>query len=328
MARPTEPAPSLLPDDTLALPPRPHLVKSSNRAPKPLADIIRDGLVTVTPELALRIIQTGRFARQRPVRGKHVDALAMQMRQREWTAGTQIHFGRTPDGEFHLVNGQHRMHAVIKADAAIEFQMLVTLVKSDDDLIKLYRRHDRLVAPRTVSDALTAEGIPEQFAIRHEIATACFRAIPVIESHFRGVRFADPYLIRSDEARLRMAAEWWGPAASFQEYTELAPSKVKMMLKSAGAMAVALVTVRDGGDKAEEFWRGVADPDGFRSADPRKVYREYLFAQPKKGTELVTAKAAALAWNHFYEGNSVSKLVVQNGPVIILGTPFARALKD
>jgi len=41
----------------------------------------------------------------------------------------------------------------------------------------------------------------------------------------------------------------------------------------------------------------------------------------------VTAKAAALAWNHFFEGNSVSKIVVQNGLVVTLGTPFARPLK-
>jgi len=65
------------------------------------------------------------------------------------------------------------------------------------------------------------------------------------------------------------------------EYTDLAPSKVKIMLKSSGAMAVALV-VGYQGKRGEEFWRGVSDPDGFRSADPRKVYREYLFSQPKK----------------------------------------------
>src|SRR5258708_7763608 len=94
-----------------------------------------------------------------------------------------------------------------------------TQVGSDEDLIKLYRRHDRLIAPRTISDALTAEGIAEQFALRQQIATTCFRAIPLMESRFRGVRFADSYLTRSDEARLRMAAEWWCHAAAFQEYT-------------------------------------------------------------------------------------------------------------
>jgi len=66
------------------------------------------------------------------------------------------------------------------------------------------------------------------------------------------------------------------------EYTDLAPRKVKIMLKSSGAMAVALVAVRYQGKRGEEFWRGVSDPDGFRSADPRKVYREYLLSQPKK----------------------------------------------
>lgn len=310
-----------------AAPAIPRLVRASGRVIKPLAEVIVNGLVTIAPELALRVIQTGRFERQRPTRSKHIDALATQMRQREWTPGTQIHFGRTPDGELHLVNGQHRMHAVIKADIPIEFQVLITDVRSEDDLIKLYRRHDRLIAARTITDALTAEGIPEHFGIRHEIATACFRAIPVLESKFRGIRWADPYLVRSDEARLRMAEEWWPSATNFQEWTDLAPAKVKAMLKTAGAMAVALVVVRHQPEKAEAFWRGVADPDGLRSADPRKVYREYLLGAVKKGTELTTAKAAALAWNHFFEGTSVTKINIQNGPVMVFGTPFNRPTK-
>src|SRR6185312_14730081 len=129
---------------------RPSLIKPSGRGPKPLAEMIVDGILTITPELAHRIIQTGKFDRQRPVRGKHVDALAAQMRNHEWTAGTQIHFGRTPDGELHLVNGQHRMHAVVKADSPIRFQILVTNVESQPALIRLYRRHDRLIASRTI----------------------------------------------------------------------------------------------------------------------------------------------------------------------------------
>lgn len=305
---------------------RPTLIKASGKT-RPLDEILANGLVTVTPNLALRIIQTGRFDRQRSVREKHVDALAQQMRRGEWTAGTQVHFGRTPDGELHLVNGQHRMHAVIKADAAIEFQILITDVKTDQDLIRLYRRHDRLIATRTITDALTAEGIPEQFGIRHQIASACFRAIPLLQSQFRGIRWADAYLIRSDEARLRMAGEWWAAAAKFQEWTDLAPGKVKTMLSAAGAMAVALAIIRYQEEKAEAFWRGVADPDGLRSGDPRKVYREYLLGQPRRGLELVTAKACALAWNHFYEGNSVTKIIVQNGAVIVLGTPYNKPPK-
>src|SRR5260370_41692540 len=96
------------------------------------------------------------------------------------------------------------------------------------------------------------------------------------------------------------------------------------MLTPAGAMAVALVTAQHHSEKAEAFWRGIADPDGLRSADPRKVYREHLRGQPKKGTELVTAKGGAIAWNAFYESRSIPNPPTQTGPVVILGTPFAR----
>src|SRR6185312_2567852 len=196
---------------------RPSLIKPSGRGPKPLAEMIVDGILTITPELAHRIIQTGKFDRQRPVRDKHVAALATQMRNHEWTAGTQIHFGRTPDGDLHLVNGQHRMHAVIKADAAIRFQILVTDVANEAGLKTLYRRHDRLAAKRTISDALTAEDIPDEYQLRKDIARACFGAALLIEAGFRSVgHHADPYLMRSDEARLRLCEPWWPVAALYQ----------------------------------------------------------------------------------------------------------------
>lgn len=199
--------------------PRPQLIKTGDSGPKPLGEIIIDGLLAISPDLAHRIVQIGKFDRQRPIRTKHVDALAAQMQRGEWTSGTQIHFGRTPGGELHLVNGQHRMWAIMKADTTIQFQVLVTDVASDKDLIRLYRRHDRLIAARTVTDALNAEGILDLHGLRSEIANGTYRAVLVIDSRFRSVKkYGDPYLARSDEARLRMADDWWPIALSFQEH--------------------------------------------------------------------------------------------------------------
>jgi hypothetical protein len=305
---------------------RPKLL--TTKQAKPLAELIVDGLLTVTPELAQRIIATGRFDRQRPLRAKHILALAEQMRRHEWTEGTQIHFGRTPDGELHLVNGQHRMHAVVKADAAIRFQVLVTNVPTEKELIRLYRRHDRLIAARTVTDTLMAEGVMEVHGLRNEIAGGVYKAVLVLNSRFRRVAIhADPYLARSDEDRLRSAEQWWPIAASFQEMIDKAPANpVKRHLKSGGAMAVALLTVKYQPDIADIFWRGLAEDDGLQMGDPRKAYLRHIYTK-KSNSETDAAKAAAAAWNAAYKGAKLEKIVITDGPVVVFGTPFEKAPK-
>lgn len=57
---------------------RPKLVKSGDaKPPRPLSEVIVNGLVTITPELAHRIILECGYERQRGVRPLHVSALAM-----------------------------------------------------------------------------------------------------------------------------------------------------------------------------------------------------------------------------------------------------------
>ncbi len=306
---------------------RPVLLKSSGRGPKPLSELIVDGLLTVTPELAHRIVQTGRFDRQRPVRVKHAEALATQMRRHEWTAGTQIHFGKTPDGDLHLVNGQHRMHAVIKADTSIRFQILVTDVANEAGLAVLYRRHDRLTAKRTTTDALSAEGIPYKYELRHEIAKACFNAVLLIDTGFRAVsHHADPYLMRSDEARLRICEPWWPIAAHFQDAIANAPNRtppIKRYLQSSGAAAVAMLTLRDQEAKADPFWRGLADNDRLARDDPRAAYLRFLVSE-KVRSQIESAKAASLAWNAFFKGETITAIRVFKTAVEIAGVKLPK----
>lgn len=299
----------------------PVLLKKDGRGPKPLQELLQDGLVTITPDLAHRIIQTGKFERQRPVRIKHVEALAQQMRRREWTAGTQIHFGQTPDGELHLVNGQRRMHAVVKADTHIPFQILVTQVSAEADLIRLYRRHDRLAAPRSVTDALAAEGIHQKYGLRSEPARATFGAVLLIENGLKNVRtHSDPYLMRSDEARLRLCEDWWLIAGLYQEAITNAPATtIKRGLQTAGTTAVALLTLRDQEVKAEAFWRGLADDDGLARSDPRKAYLRFLSDTGRKGGAHMLAKGASLAWNAFFQDETLEAIRVFLTPIEIRG---------
>lgn len=308
--------------------PRPKLMKKMvNKEPLPLSKIIVEGVVTITPELALRIARDCGYERQRPIRPKHVDVLASQIRRREWTAGTQIHFAKLPDGMLVLLNGNHRIHAVVKSDTSVPFQVLVTDVADMNGLRSLYRRHDRMYAGRTVADALSAEAITERYGLQAKMAQACFKAMPVIESRFRGARLADPYLLRSDEHRLRSAEDWWATMEMYQDAIVKAPFPIKRALQTGGVAAVGLVTLRYQEAKADAFWRGIANNDGLRGGDARRAYLGHLMLSRAR-SDTQTAKAAAIAWNAFFKDRELISVRVQKGPTLILGTPYARAPKD
>lgn len=304
---------------------RPVLVKPAGREPKPLGGLLVNGLVTITPELARRIILECGYERQRPVRPLHAAALAMQMRRKEWTAGTQIHFARmAADGWLRLLDGQHRLHAVIEANSAISFQVLITECHNESEVARLYRRHDRLAIHRTVEDALKAEGIPAKMEITSRIARGTFSAALIINGGFafsgRSAK-ADPYLFRSDEARLRLCEPWWAPAKQFADAIsqEKSDPKVRKMIQAAPVLAVALVTLRDQEAKADAFWRGLAMNDGLRRDDPRSAYIRTLSIRAKSGGGFASAKSASLAWNAFFEDRKVEYIRFTDTPIRIVG---------
>lgn len=308
---------------------RPVLLKGKARDEKPLSRLLVNGLVAVTPELAHRIMLNCGYEKQRPIRSGHVDVLASQMRRREFTSGTQLHFARLPDDVLVLLNGNHRIHAVVKADTTVDFQILITDVSGYDALRTLYRRHDRTTAARSIADAIFAEGIGEKYGLRKEISGSTFRAMAVIGNRFESQRTADAYL-KSDEYRLATAEDWWPIAELFQDAIARAPTfPIKRAIQKAGVTAVALVTLRYQEAKADAFWRGIANNDGLREGDPRRAYINYLSAvNRRQSSEVKAAKAAATAWNAFFLGRKLSLIRAQAGPVVILGTPFARPPKD
>lgn len=305
--------------------PRPTLQKADGRAPRALADLLKEGLLAVTPELATRILRDCHYDRQRPVRPYHVSDLAMQMKNREWTQGTQIHFGKWNEN-FYLMNGQHRLHAVVESDTTTQFQLLVTDVESEVGLRRLYRRWDRSFAKRTITDTLTAEGIQIQYQLRKGVAEGAFQAALLIETRFTEIRqHFSAYELRSDEVRLRMLEPWWPVAAAYQDAIRTAPDSyppIKRFLQTAGVMAVALITLRDHEAKADAFWRGIADNDGLRRDDPRAAYIRYLLSESIKSS-FIAAKAASVAWNAWFNDEALQRVIVTRSPIQIDGCQMA-----
>lgn len=301
---------------------RPALVRAAGKDPLPLSKILVNGLVAITPELAHRVILECGYDRQRGVRSLHVSALAMQMRRKEWTPGTQIHFARMPDGWLRLIDGQHRLHAVIEANTTVEFQLLTTDCKTEEEIRRLYRRHDRLAVRRTVEDMMRSEGLPEAHGLSAYVARGVFNAALIIASGFsfsHRTAKADPYLYRSDEARLRLCEPFWVFAEHYAEAISGAQNRIRKHFVSGPIMAVGLITLRDQEAKADAFWRGIANNDGLLRDDPRATYLRHLNVPRGLLSGFNAAKAASIAWNAFYDGRKPEYIRVVDTPIRLAG---------
>lgn len=298
------------------------LVRAAGHTEKPLAQLIVNGLVTITPELARRISLECGYERQRGVRPMHASVMAAAMRKKEWTSGTQLHFARMSDGWLRLLNGQHRLTAVMEANCPVEFQILVTDCKNETEVARLYRRHDRGAAARTIEDMLRAEGLPGKYGLTGYFARGVFNAALIIAAGFafsHRIAKTDPYLYRSDEARLRLCQPWWQLAEEFSEMINKGDARVKKHLSAGPAMAVALVTLRDQPTKAEPFWRGLANNDGLKRGDPRASYLNYLNVGRAKLGGFAAAKGVSIAWNAFYAGRRLEFIRLTDSPIRIDG---------
>lgn len=105
-------------------------------------------VLAITPKMATEYLRCN--TENRSVRPEVVDAYARDMADGEWLmTGEAIKFGL--DGR--LLDGQHRLFAVVKSGATVEFLVITGLDP------KTQRRVD-LGVPRTFVDDLRMEGLP------------------------------------------------------------------------------------------------------------------------------------------------------------------------
>lgn len=300
---------------------------ASKRADTVDAGILQEGRYVVTPKIAQQIIDRFNYATQRPISRHHVERLAGQMAAGVWTPGSQIAFGVLPDKRAFLVNGQHRMAAVVASGQDVEFQVLLLPAADEQELHALYYRFDAVQRTRTTGNILQSIGIAAQLGITKRLAAGVYSAGVLIALGFRNVQYSHrPAEYSTPDGKLRLAEEWWEYAKVFDGIlADTRNPRVRVKLMSAGCTAVALVTLRHQSEKAGRFWRDVATNDGLRVGNPAKTLAETLIERSFRGDEGAHMTACSLAWNAFFRGDKRNSLRVASAAQIrILGTPYAK----
>lgn len=298
------------------------------RAVRPWENDVREGRMAISPQLAENILRDANYDGQRKIEARDVAVYAEMMRRGLWELSDPISFARL-NGNLTLVNGQHRLHAIIAYGREVEFRIAINHCSSPEEVRSLYYRFDTVMRRRTSSQILNAIDLANEHGVGRGIAAATYGAVGTIAN---GFVVPSNYTINSETAaklrivdlRVEACEPWWPAAKKIEEAMKGAQADLKPRILRSGTFAVALMTMRYQEAKAVEFWRGTARNDGLKRNDPRHVFvRDLMTRDASSGVHGQGIISAALAWNAWFEGRQLSIIKVpQNAVLRIVGTPI------
>lgn len=302
--------------------------------------------ISVTPSGAEAMLLANRFEGQRAIKVPRVKVYESMMRGGEWMPGTVIKVaivkGEDPQKSLYLLNGQHRLRAIV--DSQTTQTCVIAWIKCDslDDVRRLYVVEDDY-SKRTNRDVVTALALPEKTGISKTMLSVSMGALRFIAANFN--HDAPEYWSTADSLKLQKEYQ----EAIFWYDTILAgiPRHIQSAMKRAAVMSVALVTIKysdlvynsqTDGNTVHAFWSGIADNDGLKQGDPRQKALEHLLrvrmpTRARHGTTKhesapLHARTIANYFNAWVQGatfaagpNGRTK-VRENQPICILGSPW------
>lgn len=296
---------------------------------------------TITPEIAITMLQDCEYIHQRPTSNKKVLHYANEMSRGAFQVGSEMRVAQVGERRF-LVNGKHRLKAVIACGIAQVFVVTTIHYSSDDEVAFDYNTTDR-GRIRTVADQYKTLGFEERYGLTATQVNAVGAAISLIYNQFISTQQAEiPYDDR------KFLFECFGSSAEYYfRAISGGLSEMRSPLKRSTAVALGLVTFEFAawtlGEKLVlDYWEGIANDDGLQKGDPRKVAMRHLLNTGLNGggslsrsksqvSAAVSVRYLINTFNRFAQGQSYkegtgggSKVYrhTERLPVTIVGTPW------
>lgn len=298
-------------------------------------------IVNIDPAYAQKLLDDFPYDRQRDLNTNTVIGYAEQMKNGEWGPGfdVEVAYAIGPDGAMHgyLLNGRHRLNAVILSETTQEFTLRFVAGETMEDVAWRYGQIDRQKR-RSMMDTQRALGLPDILGLSQHNTRVLVAAVPFMLAGFR----RGSHAAYSQPTQIALATNFGGAMERVIGYFAHGIPLLVAQSRRLGPLGVALVIAQDasvtyGEEKVADFWRGMVADDGLRNDDPRKVLARALYdtkhgeqSQRRDSNERV-ARVAALAWNAWVEGRVMKRAVIQdiNSEVVILGTRFSKkGIKD
>ena len=250
-------------------------------------------IVMMDPAMAKIILE--RNTRNRPIRAAHVERYARDMRESRWQLnGETIIISDLGN----LMNGQHRLHAVIKANVMVP--MMIAEGVPDSAFSTLDAGMSR-----SAGDVLSMRGIVRA----HQVAAVTRMILnykngsPINTA--RSNREIEESFVKHPDIEQKL-----------QEYAVLTRLGHGSMVSTICYLAEKYGTDSDR-QKAKEFVEGVSSGANLSVTDPRLVFRNKLIAfasdPARRPEQTVVWYFTQRALNYYIEGRAVSKIFPAKG---------------
>ena len=308
-----------------------HTAKRPASLPDILCSLLRksaDGVITLAPGIAARILEELNFPGQRKRKAFRVGEHQARIQKGSWNPEYPITFLQMPDGAMWLADGQHRMEAIAQSGTAIAVRINLMRAADEHEARRIYAGFDRPEYIRTQEEMLSGLGVVAETGLKQRTVRALFRALPILLNNMEHARSSQEHAAgaRSVEARIDLLPEWTPEATRYEAIVDSAESALKAPLFGAGVMAVALYVLRYQPARAEEFWRGVIDGGVLNKDDPRqRLMWDLLNRNLNVGSLRQGIQMSTLAWTRWCEGARMKMIRCTEGaPIVIWGTPLAK----
>ncbi|HZC52509.1 MAG TPA: hypothetical protein VE441_08440 [Mycobacterium sp.] len=230
---------------------------------------MRSRVQTITPAKAEEMLATN--TANRPVSRSTVRAFAEAMRRGDWLV---THQGIAFDSNGVLVDGQHRLAAIIEADLPVEMTVFSEVAPDTFDVLDTGKR-------RNAADVLAIEG--ERSTI---LLAAMVRSVWLYDNRRDvswsggGAVVTNHQIVQTLEAHPRIR--------EFVAVGERVAAETGMIKSAAGASAYLV----ERANKARktllgEWHEGIIDGAGLVKTDPRLVFRRTMFSMARKQAGIV-----------------------------------------
>lgn len=296
-----------------------------------MSDAIR---VSITPEQAKLWLGKYRADVQRPLRRAWVNTLAEAMKAGEFDQNSTIQLRELGD-DIHLIDGRHRLNAIVQSNTTQSFIVITDRVESQVDLLLAFRRVNQgRVASN--SDYFVAAGLDTETGLSRLQVNRVSGAVALIADEFA----ANSSRMLSLPDRVELI-RLYGPAAEYYfEATVSVTKALKDQIRWAATVAVGLVTFHEsaqsyGLDKVFDFWQGIARMANEYNGDPRGVAARYLLntaawrsngktaANQEMRPAVYTSRYLAGCFNAWVANKSITRISPSvDRPIVIKGSKF------
>ncbi len=225
---------------------------------------MRSRVQTITPDKAEEMLAAN--TANRPLSRSTVRAFADAMRRGDWLV---THQGIAFDTDGTLVDGQHRLAAVIEAGEPIEMTVFTEVEPHTFDVLDTGKR-------RNAADVLAIEGEKSTRTLASMVRTIwLYYNRPDTSWSGGGAGVTNHQVVQTLAAHPRL-----------REYVQLGEdiSTETGMMRSAAGAAAYLVEQGNRGKKARlaDWHEGIIEGAGLRKNDPRLVFRRAMFGMARR----------------------------------------------